>query len=426
MKNSNILKIEAITNRTVIIGIDIAKEIHWAQFTDHRGLEISKPLKFNNNISGFKSLIQRIDNINFEYKFDNLIIGMEPTGHYWKTLASYLESLEFNIVLVNPYHTKRAKELDDNCQTKSDKKDALTIAKLVKDGRYSILYLPKEEYANLRILSISRLEVTKMNNSCKNKIRAITDEFFPEFETIFKTFITGKTALEILKKCPFPTDIVRIGIYGINKIIKEAVKKTIGKKKALDLFNVAKESIGNTNGLESTRIRLKILIDEYELNEKHLNIIEEEMEKELEKTSYKKILLSIPGVGIVSAASFLGEIGVPTRFSNPKQIVRLAGYNLVENSSGKHKGKTRISKRGRKNLRSLLYKMALTLVVQNKEMKYLYKFLKTRKENPLKGKQALVVIGEKIIKIMFSLMKNKKIYDSDLALGKTRETEIVA
>ena len=107
-------------------------------------------MKFNNDFTGFKSKIQKIEEIKKNFNFNNVFVGMEPTGHYWKPLGAFLESNGIKVILVNPLHTKRAKELDDNLQTKSDKKDALTIAKLVKDGRYSEMYLPKKEYVILK------------------------------------------------------------------------------------------------------------------------------------------------------------------------------------------------------------------------------------------------------------------------------------
>ena len=154
--------------------------------------------------------------------------------------------------------------------------------------------------------------------------------------------------------------------------------------------------------------------------------IEKEMAQELEKIGYKDILTSIPGIGIISAASFIGEIGDPKRFSNPQQIIRLAGYNLVEDSSGKHKSKTMISKQGRKILRTVLYKISLIVVCKNQEIKLLYKYLITRKENPLKKKQALIVISGKMVKIMYSLIKKGEVYDKEKVLGIYRKQQIVA
>ena len=426
MKNSKNDKIQLITNKTLIVGVDIAKRVQWAQFTDYRGIELSKHLKFNNDLTGFKSIIQKIEEIKRNKDFVNVIVGMEPTGHYWKPLGAFLENSGIKVVLVNPAHTKKSKELDDNSQTKSDKKDALTIAKLIKDGRYSEMYLPKEEYAELRALTLTRIEVSKTQNSTKNRIRALMDEYFPEFETVFKTFIEGKAALHLLKNCPFPKDVLNLDEFEIQEILKEAVKKTVGMKKIKELQNIAKTSIGVTLGIEGAKVRLQVLLENYEQNLKHLELIENEMEKQLSKTGYLEALTSIPGIGIVTASSFLGEIGNPKRFSNPQQIVRLAGYNLVENSSGLHKSKTKISKRGRKNLRSILYKMALVLVCKNKEMKSLYNYLRTREKNPLKQKQALIVIAEKAVRVMFNLMINQNNYDKTKVLGIFRLKQMVA
>ena len=426
MKNSKNDKIQLITHKTLIIGVDIAKRVQWAQFTDYRGLEVSKHLKFNNDLTGFKSIIQKIEEIKKNKDFSAVIVGMEPTGHYWKPLGAFLENSGIKVVLVNPAHTKKSKELDDNSQTKNDRKDALTIAKLVKDGRYSEMYLPKEEYSELRALTLTRIEVSKTQNSTKNRIRALMDEYFPEFETVFKTFIEGKAALHLLKNCPFPQDVLKLKELEIQELLKEVVKKTVGIKKIKELQNVAKTSVGITLGIEGAKVRLKVLLENYEQNVKHLELIENEMEKQLQKTGYLEVLTSIPGVGIVSASSFLGEIRNPKRFSNPQQIVRLAGYNLVENSSGLHKSKTSISKRGRKNLRSILYKMALVLVCKNKEMKTLYNYLRTREKNPLKQKQALVVIAEKAVRVMFNLMINRNNYDESKVLGEFRLKQIAA
>ena len=140
-------KLEAVTFKTLIVGVDIAKHNQWARFVDCRGIEHNKALKFENNRNGFNAILARIYEICKQEDFNKVIVGMEPTGHYWKAFANFLlKQAKITVVLVNPYHTKRAKELDDNSQTKSDKKDALTIARLVKDGRYFETYLPHDVY----------------------------------------------------------------------------------------------------------------------------------------------------------------------------------------------------------------------------------------------------------------------------------------
>ena len=391
MKNRVSQRLEEITANTLIVGVDVAKTLQWARFVDYRGVEIGKALSFPNNRKGFESIVARIreyfKNKLLQYPIETVMIGMEPTGHYWKPLANHLMNAGYRVVGVNPYHTKKAKELDDNSPTKSDKKDAITIARLVKDGRFFDPYLPQEEYGELRGLTNARVSVMKRQSAVKNTITAIMDEYFPEIWTVFKNPLKGKASRQVLRSCPFPSFILALGETDVLAEIKKAVKKTVGMKKVLELMSAAKDSIGVQYGLDAAKMRLGWLLDELELSEKQLAEVEQAMELVFHQTGYAAQILGIKGIGIVTAASFLGEVGDPLRFQNARQIARYAGYNLVEDSSGKSKSGTCISKRGRKQLRSVLYQMAFTMVGQNAEMKALYQYLITRKDKPLKKKQ---------------------------------------
>ena len=392
-------KVIAITTDTLVVGVDIAKNYQWARFVDFRGIEHDRALKFKNSRGGFETILARIREICKKENFAKAVVGMEPTGHYWKAFANWLEKQDgVKVVLVNPYATKQAKELDDNSQTKSDKKDALTIAKLVKDGRYFELYLPHDVYAELRGLSSTRTGLNKRKNALKNTITAVMDEYFPEYGEVFKCPLSGKASRHILKTCPFPKFILELGEDGVTDEIKKAVKKTVGRKKAAQLIETAKESIGVDYGEEAA----------------------------LQKTDYAGFLLSIKGIGVVTLAACLGELGNPARFENPRQMSRMAGYNLVEDSSGKNKSGTKISKRGRKNLRSVLYQMALIMVATNDEMKQLYHYLKTREEAPLRKMQALIVVSKKILALIHALAKKKENYDPGKVFGPVRREQLKA
>jgi len=119
MLNSQINKIQAITSDTLIVGVDIAKNIQWAQFINFRGIEVFKHICFENNYSGFNSIMEKIEEIKSKNNFLSVIVGMEPTGHYWKTFATFLHNNGIKVVQVNPYHTKKAKELDTTKQNKN-------------------------------------------------------------------------------------------------------------------------------------------------------------------------------------------------------------------------------------------------------------------------------------------------------------------
>jgi len=430
MKNRTNQRLEEITAGTLIVGIDVAKAVQWGRFVDYRGVEIGKALSFQNNRKGFESIVAKISEIRkmkiLRVPIEAVIIGMEPTGHYWKPLANYLMNAGYRVVGVNPYHTKKAKELDDNSPTKSDKKDAITIARLVKDGRFFDPYLPQEVYGELRGLTNARVSVMKRQSAVKNTIAAILDEYFPEIWTVFKNPLKGKASRQILRSCPFPALILAMGETVVLAEIKKAVKKTVGMKKVGELMNAAKDSIGVQYGLAAAKMRLGWLLDELELAEKQLCEVEQAMEAALFKTGYAVQILGIKGIGVVTAASFLGEVGDPLRFQNARQIANYAGYNLVEDSSGKSKSGTCISKRGRKQLRSVLYQMAFTMVSKNAEMKTLYQYLTTRKANPLKKKQALVVVSKKIITVIYSLLKKQEAYAPALVLGTVRREMLMA
>ena len=274
MRNQTNQRLEEITHTTLIVGVDIAKTTHWARFTDYRGVEVGKAVKFKNNRAGFESIVARIEqqrnSIPLRKTFEQVIIGMEPTGHYWKAFAHYLIEAGYRVVGVNPYHTKKAKELDDNSPTANDKKDAITIARLVKNGSFFDPYLPTDIYAEMRVLANSRENVMKRNNAIKNTITAIMDEYFPEIKEVFKNPLTGKASRQVLKSCPFPALILEHGEDGVLEEIKKAVKKTIGSKKVKLLMAVAEESIGVGYGIGSSKFRLWQLIDELEMIEKQL------------------------------------------------------------------------------------------------------------------------------------------------------------
>ena len=144
-------KIRQVTETTMVIGVDIASEMHWARAFDWRGLELGKAVKFENSAEGFRFFLHWLSELAAEQKKSSVMVGLEPTGHYWFTLAAYLQGSSIKLVLVNPYHVKRSKELDDGHPSKSDKKDPKTIAKLVLEGRYAFPYIPQGLYAELRV-----------------------------------------------------------------------------------------------------------------------------------------------------------------------------------------------------------------------------------------------------------------------------------
>ena len=182
-------KIAQVTESTLVVGVDIGSQTNYARVFNWRGQELSrKVFRFSNSLEGFLSFGEFMEQHRSANNADQIIVGCEPTGHYWFNLAYYLQEQEINLALVNPYHVKQIKELDDNSPKKTDFKDPKTIAKLVVDGRYSYPYLPKGIYADLREAVSSRDRIVKELNACTNRIKRWLQMYFPEYLKAYKTF----------------------------------------------------------------------------------------------------------------------------------------------------------------------------------------------------------------------------------------------
>ena len=355
------------------------------------------------------------------------MIGMEPSGHYWRALGWYLKLHESKPVLVgvNPYHTKQAKELNDNSQTKSEPKDALVIAHLIRDGRYFDTYLPENEYAELRQLNTERQRIMKQVSRANNILIALLDEFFPEYATVWSD-VTCPTSLELLKIYALPSDIKSAPHDKLLKDIRMASDGKEGPRLMEKMIKAAEHSVGVKEGLRAVRLRMLNLIAELHYFEDRKEDIEAKLEAVMGTLQLGKVLQSMLGVGPVISAAFIGEIGDISRFSNWKQVRSLAGLNLVENSSGQHKGKTKVSKRGRPYLRHMLYMAGECGCRCNPEMHKFYRYLRDRKNNPLNPQQAFVATGLKIMRILFHMAKTGETYSPDKALGAVRIQQIAS
>ena len=403
-------KISQVNLETLVLGIDIGSTTHYARAFDWRGLELSKVFKFKNSFEGFQSFVLWVNDLCCKNNKSKIIAGLEPTGHYWFSLGEYLKENNITMVIVNPHHVKKSKELDDNIQTKSDSKDPKVIAKLVIEGRFHFPYIPEGVYGELRATDRLKDGITKQIISIKNKIHRWLSIYFPEYEKIYSV-VESKSGFLILKETPLPKDIVELGSEGIVKRWKQAKLRGVGLDKARKLEEAAKKSIGCKNITSSARFEIKLLIEDYEYKQKQLELITEELNTLCEKIPMIKEIAEIKGIVMATAISFVAEVGDIRRFKSAKQVQKYAGLALKENSSGKHKGLTKISKRGRKKLRTILFRATIPLINFNEEFSSIYNYYIERKNNPLKKKQALITICCKMIRIFFTILSKGIKYD---------------
>ena len=415
-------RIQQITERTLIVGADIAKKTHYARAVDFRGIELGKRCIFDNQRQGLLKLVLWMKELQRVHGKSDILFGIEPTGHYWFPLAEFLRTKGIKVVLVNPHHVNKSKELEDNSQTKNDLKDAKVIANLIKNGDYTEPKLPTGIFADLRVLMNLREKVSNSMNQVKIRVQNWLDRFFPEYSQVFTKW-DGKASLMTLREFPLPQEIVSLGAEEILRRWKTEVKRAVGIKRARKLVETASMSIGLTEGCAGAKLELTVLLDQYDLYTKQLEQIMDEVQTLLNRIPGTKEMMSVPGVAEVTLAGFLAEVGNLEDYTHPQQIIRLAGLNLRENSSGKHKGKTTISKRGRSRLRALLFRCVLPMVSKNQEFKYLHDYYTKRKEKPLKKKQSIIALCGKLIRVLYYLGTRKQAYNAQDVLGPMHSTQ---
>lgn len=411
MKRIQNEKILQIKFETLVVGIDIGKDTHYARAFDCRGIELSKLLKFSNTNQGYKTLENWMQEIMKENGKAEAIVGFEPTGHYWFTLGDHLQRKGHRLGIVNPFHVKCTRELDDNSQTKNDKKDPKTIAMLVKDGRFRDVYIPEDVYQELREAVCERERLVEQLIGISNQVIRWLDIRFPEFNEVFKDW-TGEAAWLTLKYYPTPAKVVAAGASGIVSTWRKEMKKP-SLKKAEKLVKLALESIGRTAGSEAAEAALQNLLTQYEIVLKQKQDIERLMQELLIRVPNASKLVDIKGIGMVTAAVIVSEIGDISRFKDPRQIQKMAGLSLRENSSGKHKGKTTISKRGRKRLREGLFRAIITMLAINQEFRMLHQRNLSRGKNPLNKMESIIALCGKLIRVIFAILTKGNDYDAN-------------
>jgi transposase len=399
--------IERISDKHLVVGVDIAQQFHVARAVNFRGIVVGDPITFQNDEDGFSALLNWINNLKRVHKLEESIVGMEPTGHYWINLSKWLIKRDIEVVTVNPHLVKRNKENRDNTQSKSDKKDALVIADMVKNGYYSFVRHASEPFEKLRVLMSNRDVIVKRLVSSVNQLNRWVDIVFPELRQVFKD-ITGKGAIATLRLFPTPMELSSLKPEEIVIGWKSLMKRQPGLKKAYLLLNVARKSVGTRQAIEAHKFHLEQLLEEYDLVVQQLNKVELAIKEELPKIPFADKLLKIKGISEISLAGILGEAGDLSGFSHGNSLLRHAGLHLSEASSGKWKGQIVLSKRGRSRLRRFLYLATLSLVVNNAEFKAIHSNnVKVKKMKKMKSVMKLV---GKLARIFVGIARNNESY----------------
>jgi transposase len=409
-------RIERITTSHLVVGIDMAKETHVAQATNYRGIVLSnRHLSFSNTKEGFEKLQRWVEGLHQKHRLNSVIIGMEPTGHYWWNLANWLTNKGLNVVLVNPATTKRNKENRDNSPSKSDPKDALVIADVVSRGYYYEYTRQTHVFQKLRTLMSDRQFWVAGSVRLQNRIIRWLDIRFPEYTSVFKDW-TCKRSMATLKELPSPQDLASQSVTEIIMTWKKHMQRAggaTGTQKAVELITQAKQSVGDITALDEARQDLERLIAEFERIEDMLDDMEKQILALLSEIPIANQLRSIKGLGPIFVATILAGAGDLRQYAHGHQLLRKAGLNLAESMSGKRKGQIVISKRGDSTLRKYLYLATIQLIGINPVFRELHE--NNTKVKHMKKQQSVFKLLGKLARILISIVQRGETFSPEKA-----------
>jgi transposase len=409
--NKQVAKRQRIRRATLIVGVDIGNAFNAVGFMNKEGNVLGSCAKLYNNWDGFEEFINLIEGLKAKHHLRDVLIGMEPTGHYWRKLAYFAKDHGYEVRFVRTTSLKHHREIDESSSAKSDQRDALTIANITREGKYIDTIIEDGLLRQLRTLSKARERLLRYSVSAKNSLHAALDDYFPELHELFWS-MGSRSLWTILDLCPFPQDVMLMEVSTLQDLIARSSRKKTGSiHKAEKLIEAAQKSIGVKQIGNADRYRVQMCLEEVKRTVLSLKDIDKQLKLLLKETTAASYLMSIPGIGPLSAAVFLGELGDPAHFHNARQIVKYAGYDPQESDSGSRIGRKFISKKGRWLLRKYLFFMSMRVVVlSNYFQDYYFRKLETKNrvgQQP-RRKEMLCAVAIKLIKVIFALLRDKR------------------
>jgi transposase len=418
--NRQVVKRERINRATLVVGVDVGNAWNAVGFMNKGGNVLGSCSKLYNTREGFEQFVHMTEGFKSRHRMKDVLIGLEPTGHYWRKLAYFAKDRGYEVRFVRTTALKHHRELDESSSAKSDKGDALTIANITREGKYIDTVIEDGIVRQLRTLSKVRERLLRYSVGAKNALHAAIDDYFPELHKIFWS-MNSRSLWTVLDRCPFPEDVVLMKRSILKELIAHCSRKKVGAaQKAKALQQAAKKSIGVKRIGSADRYRVKICLQEVKRIVLMLKDIDRQMKGILKEIPSSEYLLSIPGIGPLSAAIFLGEIGDPACFQNARQIVKYAGYDPQESDSGYKISRKFISKKGRWLLRKCLFLMSLRVVVlSNYFQDYYQRKLQTKNRvgQLPRRKEILCAVAIKLIKVIFALLRDKRNFQDTVTIA---------
>ena len=350
-----------------IVGIDIGKNHHEASIVSPEGKQIGRSLRFATTHKGADSLMSFI--------FKNIgnspcVFGMEATGHYWYPIYSFLKAKGYTIYVINPIQSDSLRKMYIR-QTKNDSIDSFLIAEVIRFGQFGTTSMADENILAMRQLCRYRDSVISSRTEIKLRIGTIMEQIFPEYEKQFSSLWVS-TSMGILEKYLTPENIENAPIDELFEIIKDKSHNRLTRAKAISIKEAAADTFGIKIAQDAFSFQLKQLIDRMNFLDKQIEALDCQILEYYEK--FDCYLHTIPGIGIIGAATILAEIGDISRFKNSSSLIAFAGIDPTVRQSGEFNSThNHMSKRGSPYLRHAIFLAATTCSFHNSPLNAYYK-----------------------------------------------------
>lgn len=407
MHDSKSQKCKRVNSQTMVVGLDIGKGSIYGYFRAPDGQEL-KSFEFSNSRQGVEKFWNKLCDFKQAHRLSEVVVGFESSGPYAEPIVHFLKQRPVQLVQINPMHSKRLKELTDNSPNKTDRKDPRVIADVIVLGHALTVVVPEGAAAHLRRLTQARERAVKDRTAMLNQMQDLLFVVFPEFSKVIKK-ISSKTGLYLAANYPTPQRIVALGIEELSRIMKRISRGKMNRL-ATPLYQAAERSIGVVEGSQSIVEEIGHLIEKIHCENAFIQRLEKQLGSHLQQIPYSACLLSMRGVGLLTVAGLIGEVGDFRNFSTLSEITKLAGLDLFEMSSGQHNGQRHISKRGRALMRKLLFFAAINTVKTNGIMHAPYVRMV---ESGMPKIKALVAISRKLLRVMFALARDGSMYNEN-------------
>jgi transposase len=406
-------KLASVKPGTLFVGVDLALDRNVAVVMDERAKRLDR-FRFDNDLQGYGYFHRRLRSVKEKHQAPAVLVGMEPTNYFWKLLATDLEARQVDYRLVNPYTVKKHREGDQLDRSKDDPRDAFVIADLLRTGKYTETRLLHGQYAELRQYVTLRERLLRDIRRQKTLVSNVAGQLFPELSREFKD-LSGQTALAMLSSHAAAFVIRQLSLDAfINDVRSVFQGQRLRVSKLRRAYALAHSSVGLKDGVQALQLALDQYIETLEHLQRQLAQAEETLMEVFLALPEAKYMISVPGLGIITAATILSEIGDPGHYRQAKQLIKLAGTQPVPNASGrKSRSKTPMSHQGRPRLRTALFFAAMRLVRFDDSFARQYRQLQTRDKNPLCKMQALGALMNKLLRILWTLMRKHTLYVPD-------------